>query len=247
METKRNFMLNKIEKNDLFDYPNRYIFQYKDAFKFSLDSILLAEFVRLKNSNYILDMCTGNAVIPLILSTKTKDKIIAFEVEKEIYELGKKSILENKLENQINIINDDIKNITNLFPGKYFDIITCNPPFFKIDNIEKEKNINNLKTIARHEVKINLLEIFKIVHEVLKDNGTFYLVHRLNRLDEIILDANKFKLQVKEIQIICTKENNPKIGLFKIVKNGKIGLKINNIIDVSKLTTYQNLFKEVEK
>ncbi len=240
-------MLNKIEKNDLFDYPNRYIFQYKDAFKFSLDSILLAEFVRLKNSNYILDMCTGNAVIPLILSTKTKDKIIAFEVEKEIYELGKKSILENKLENQINIINDDIKNITNLFPGKYFDIITCNPPFFKIDNIEKEKNINNLKTIARHEVKINLLEIFKIVHEVLKDNGTFYLVHRLNRLDEIILDANKFKLQVKEIQIICTKENNPKIGLFKIVKNGKIGLKINNIIDVSKLTTYQNLFKEVEK
>lgn len=247
MGTKRNFMLNKIEKNDLFDYPNRYIFQYKDAFKFSLDSILLAEFVRLKNSNYILDMCTGNAVIPLILSTKTKDKIIAFEVEKEIYELGKKSILENKLENQINIINDDIKNITNLFPGKYFDIITCNPPFFKIDNIEKEKNINNLKTIARHEVKINLLEIFKIVHEVLKDNGTFYLVHRLNRLDEIILDANKFKLQVKEIQIICTKENNPKIGLFKIVKNGKIGLKINNIIDVSKLTTYQNLFKEVEK
>ncbi len=240
-------MLNEIEKNDLYDYPNRFIYQDKNCFKFSVDSILLAEYVKLRKNNSnldILDMCSGNAAIPLILSTKTKNKIIGFEIESEIYKLGKRSIDENNLTKQISFINEDIKNVQKIFPGKYFDIITCNPPFFKINNLAKEKNNNELKTIARHEVKITLLEIFEIVGKILKDNGQFYLVHRLTRLDEIILYANKFKLGIKEIQIICTKKDVPKIGIFLIEKNCRKGVKIKNIIDISKLTTYQNMFEE---
>ena len=86
--------MNKMELNDLFDYPNLKIYQYKKYFKFSLDSILLAEFVKInKITQNILDLCTGNAAVPLILSTKTKAHIDGFEIQKEIFELAKESIL----------------------------------------------------------------------------------------------------------------------------------------------------------
>ena len=98
-----------IVKNDLFDYKNRYIWQIDGGFKFSLDSILLAEYVKVRNNLSILDMCTGNAPIPLIISTKTNSKIVGFEIQKDIANLAKKSVEENKLGNQIKIINDGIK------------------------------------------------------------------------------------------------------------------------------------------
>ena len=239
--------MNNLVKNDLFDYPNRYIYQYNDGFKFSIDSILLAEFVDIKNkAKEILDMCTGNAPIPLIISTKTNKPIIGFEIQKEIYDLAIMSIKENKLENQIQIINDDIKNIKKIFPGKYFDIITCNPPYFAL-NSEIENNKNIIKSIARHEITIDLENIFKIVSDILSDNGSFYLVHRMERIDDIFLYADKYKLKIKELQIICTKENLCKIGLFKIQKHVKRGIKINKILDISKLNTYQNIFRKESK
>ena len=96
--------------NDLFDYENLKIFQYDEGFKFSLDSILLAEFVELKTTTkLIVDLCTGNAPIPIILSTKTKAKIYCFEVQKSIYDLASSSVRENKLHKQIKIVNANLK------------------------------------------------------------------------------------------------------------------------------------------
>ncbi|MDE6284396.1 MAG: methyltransferase [Bacilli bacterium] len=236
-----------IVKNDLFDYPNRYIYQYVEGFKFSLDSILLAEFTQIsKNAENILDMCTGNAPVPLILSTKTKCKIYGFEIQPEISELAEKSVKENRLEDQITIINEDIKNIIQVFPGKYFDIITCNPPYFSLSD-KKVLNKNDALTIARHEIKIDLEDIFQIVKNHLKDNGEFYLVHRPSRLDEIILLADKYQLFVKELQFIVTKNNIPSIILLKIKKHAKNGIKYRSIKDVSKLSSYQRIFEEDSK
>ena len=121
-----------IVKNDLFDYQNRYIYQDSDFFKFSVDSILLSEFANKYPLNgKILDICTGNAVVPLILSKYTSNIIYCFEIQKSIAKLAQLSIEENKLTNQIKVINDDIKNIGNYYPKKYFNIITCNPPYFE--------------------------------------------------------------------------------------------------------------------
>ena len=240
-------MLNKnIVKNDLFDYSNRFIYQEKNGFKFSLDSILLAEFVKIKRNKTYLDMCTGNAPVPLILSTKTTDPIIGFEIQKEIYDLAQKSIEVNNLEDQIKIYNNDIREITKIFPGKYFDVITCNTPYFKYTN-DKVINKCDLKTKARHEVTIDLATIMQIAGNILKDNGIFYLVHRPERLDEIILEAHKNKLRLKVFQPIATKENELKILLLVFQKHGKSGIKVNKIINVNNLTSYQHLFKEEEK
>lgn len=235
----------KIIKNDLYDYPNRCIFQFDKGFKFSLDSILLAEYTKItKKTETILDMCTGNAPIPLILSTKTDKKIYGFEIQKDISELAKESVRINNLENQIEIINEDVLNIGNVFPGKYFDIITCNPPYFPVYD-ENVLNKVDALTIARHEVKITLEDIFRIVSNHLRDNGFFYMVHRPNRLDEIIMTAKEYKVPVKEIQLIVTKDNLPTMVLVKCQKHSKNGLKFKKIIDVSKLDSYQHLFEEV--
>lgn len=232
----------KIVKNDLFDYNNRYIWQLEDGFKFSLDSLLLAEYASVTNNKNILDMCTGNAPIPLVISLKTNSKIVGFEIQVDIANLAKKSVKENKLEKQVTIINDDVKNIGKYYKEEYFDIITCNPPYFK----ENSSLINkcDYKSIARHELTINLEYIFKLGFKYLKNNGILYMVHRPERLDEIIIFANKYKMNVKEIVFVIT--NNtfiPSLMLVKCVKNSNLGIKLRKIIDVSKCNTYQHIFE----
>ena len=188
-------MISKV-KNDLFDYKNRYIMQMKDGFKFSLDSLLLAEFVKVKKDDKkILDMCTGNAPVPLVLSLKTNAEIVGFEIQKEISELALESVAINGLEKNIRIINDDIKNIDNYFESNTFDIITCNPPYFKTKE-DGYRNKNDFLTLARHEIAIDLETIFKIASKNLKDNKAFYLVHRVERLDDIIVLARENKMNV---------------------------------------------------
>ena len=228
-----------IEYNDLFDY-GLYICQNQEYFKFSIDSILLAEFVKLKDNLTILDLCSGNAPIPMILSTKNQTiKITAIEIQKEVFELGKKSLKKNNLKN-IDLINCDIKNYKD--ENKY-DIITCNPPYFKTK--EKSKvNYNEIKRIARHEIKITLEEIINNAYSHLKDNGTFYLVHRTERLIDAINELEKKQFGIRRIVFIITK-NTTKSELFLIEasKFKKSDPKISTI-NVCGLKTYKNLFEE---
>ena len=230
----------KIVKNDLFDYKNRYIYQDKDGFKFSLDSILIAEYAHVKDNLKILDMCSGNAAIPLIISTKTKSNIVAFEIQEEIAALAKKSVELNGLENQIEVKNDDVNNIAKYFNKEYFDIIVCNPPYFK--NNSSIHNKEEIKAIARHEIKINLEQIFKISFDYLKNNGILYMSHRADRLDEIINIATKYNLNVKELILVQTKNSDISMILVKCIKNSKNGMKIK-VLDVSKCSTYQHIFE----
>lgn len=236
-------MISKV-KNDLFDYKNRYIMQMRDGFKFSLDSLLLAEFVKVKKDDKkILDMCTGNAPVPLVLSLKTNAEIVGFEIQKEISELALESVAINGLKKNIRIINDDIKNIDNYFESNTFDIITCNPPYFKTKE-DGYRNKNDFLTLARHEIVIDLETIFKIAFKYLKDNKTFYLVHRVERLDDIIVLARENKMNVKELQFISTKkEKAANTILIKCVKNSKPGIKLRKEICVDNLDTYQHLFE----
>lgn len=230
--------------NDLFDYDLK-IYQYQGLFKFSLDSILLAEFINItKNTKSILDLCCGNGAIPLILSTKTSSHIDAIEIQRDIYDIAIESVNYNNLLSQITIYNEDVKNIDNFLKNRKYDIITCNPPYFKVDN---NPNINESESlaIARHELKITLEKIFEIASMHLNTKGEFYLVHRASRLDEIIILANKYKLNVKNIELIKTTANSkPYIVLVRCIKDSGFGIKINNIKNIEGLSTYKNIFKE---
>ncbi len=217
--------------NYLLGFKDKYIVQNTQMFNFSLDSVLLPNFVTInKNVNSILDIGCGNAPIPLILSTKTKANIIGVEIQKEVYDLAVKSVKINKLENQIKIINADINDIYNQFKTESFDIITCNPPFFKM-NSNSNLNKSDYKTIARHEIKLNLDDIFKIAKKLLKNNGYIAIVHRPERLLDILNSMQKYNIEPKKIQFIYPKKDKEaNILLVEGTKNGKKGLKVLNPI-----------------
>lgn len=191
--------------NDLLNY-NLKIYQNKDAFKFSIDSVLLAEFVdinfKVKN---IIDFCSGNAPIPMILSTKFNKNIVGVELQKNIFALGLKSIVMNNI-NNINYLNMDVKEVVDYFDYK-FDIITCNPPYFKY-NSESVININEEKAIARHEISITLEEIICCASKILKDSGSLYIVHRSERLVEILDLFKKYHFGLRKLEFVYDNINS---------------------------------------
>lgn len=214
-------------KNYLLGYKNMYIMQDTKMFNFSLDSVLLPNFVTInKKIDKILDIGCGNAPIPLILSTKTNAEIIGIEIQKQSYDLAIESVEINNLNNQITIINDDINRWAKTQESDVFDIITCNPPFFKTSELSN-LNDNEYKTIARHETKLNLENLMKVSRKLLKNNGRIAMVHRPERLVEIIEVMKQNNIEPKKIEFV-----HPKMGkdanilLIEGVKNGKPGLKI---------------------
>ena len=213
--------------NDLLNYKNLKIVQDDNYFNFSLDSVLLPNFVTInKNTKKILDLGCGNAPIPMILSTMTDAEIYGIELQKEIYDLAIESLKINKLENRINIINDNIKNLDKYFDINSFDVIVSNPPYFILD---ENSNTNDCiqKTIARHEKEITLSEIVETAKKYLKNNGTFAIVHRTDRLIEIIEEFRKNNIEPKRIRLIYPKENKESnMVLIEGRKNGNVGLKI---------------------
>lgn len=213
--------------NSLLNYKNLKIVQNTDWFNFSLDSVLLANFVSInKNTNKIIDFCTGNAPIPLMLSTKSNAKIIGVELQKEVYELAKKSIEINNLQDKIEILNINVKDLSIKYETDTFDVITCNPPFFKV-NENSIFNKNDIKTVARHEIEINLNNIFSVARKILKNNGVISIVHRPERLVEIIEIMKKNNIEPKKIRFVYPKQNSEcNIVLIEGSKNGNPGLKI---------------------
>ncbi len=214
--------------NDLLGYDKLKIVQNQDWFSFSLDSVLLARFVSLNMGiKNVLDLGTGNAPMPLIISTRTKAKIYGIEIQKDIYDMAQESVAINNLQNQITIINDDMKNLDKYFELNYFDVIISNPPYFRLSE-KSLKNDDYHKTIARHEEKITLEEIISIARKFLNNNGTFALVHRTDRLIEIIELMRKNNIEPKRIQLIYPKEKtNSNLVLVEGRKNGNTGLKID--------------------
>lgn len=217
--------MNNCELNDLYDTGFK-IYQSKNYFKFSLDSLLLANFVEFNfTDKLVLDLCTGNAPVPIILSENKKIKIYGFELQKEIYELAVKSIKVNQIDN-VEIINDDVKNSLNYFPGNNFDIVTCNPPYFKYTK-NSIINENEIKSIARHEIKITLEDIIKIATKQLKAKGKFYIVHRSDRLIEIINCLNKYNFGIKKLQFVYSNiDANSSMVLIEAKKDCKNDVKV---------------------
>lgn len=212
--------------NDLVGYDNLKIVQNSNYFNFSLESVMIPRFCVLKNNMKIIDFCTGNAPIPMILSTLTDSNIIGVELQKEIYNLAVQSVKINNLEDRITLLNMNVLDIFNVYETDSFDLITCNPPYFRVNEFSNLNN-NMIKSIARHEIEIKLEDICRISKKLLKNNGSLVLVHRTDRLSEIINMLLKYNLQPKRIRFLYPKElENSNLVLIDARKNGNVGLKV---------------------
>jgi tRNA1(Val) A37 N6-methylase TrmN6 len=221
--------------NDLLGYDGLKIVQNPDMFSFSIDSMILGYFATInKKTNKIIDLCTGNAPIPLYLTLRTKAHITGVEIQKKVYELGVKSVKMNNKEDVITLLNEDLKGISEKL-DESFDLVTCNPPFFKYT---ETSNINKseYKTIARHEVMVTLDECVLEASKLLKTGGYFAMVHRPDRLVEVFEAMKKYKIEPKRLQFIYPKiDSEPNHILIEGVKDGKPGLKV-----LKPLIVYEN-------
>ena len=236
-----------IKLNDILGYKNRVIYQDNNFFSFSLDSVLLSNFCSIrKKDKKILDLCTGNGVVPFIVSLRTKSIIEGVEVQKNIYDMAVKSNEKNNLTDQISFYNFDVKDFCTKDKYDSYDLITCNPPYFKYDN-NSNGNISKEKLIARHEYLIDIEEIINNSSNLLKDGGNFSLIHRTDRFVEVIQLLKKYKLEPKRIIFIYNKlSKGSQLFFVESQKNGETGLKIEKpFIVYNENNTYTDDYKRI--
>lgn len=213
--------------HELLGYENLKIIQKEDMFRFSLDSMLLGYFANVKKEDQVIDLGCGNGPIPLFLSLKTKGKIYGIEIQEEVYDLARRSVILNKLENQISILNENIIDIYKILGPNLFDVVTTNPPYFKYSQ-DSNVNKSDYKTIARHEVLINLEQIVKESNKLLVDGGSFNIVHRVSRMNDLLNEFNKCNFGIKRIQYVYPKisSNEALIMLVEAKKNRPSDVKV---------------------
>ncbi|WP_163183886.1 tRNA1(Val) (adenine(37)-N6)-methyltransferase [Neobacillus sedimentimangrovi] len=203
------------------------IIQSPSVFSFSLDAVLLAKFayVPIQKGN-IIDLCSGNGVIPLFLSTRTKGKIIGVEIQERLYDMAVRSIQYNGLENRIQMVHGDIKEMPKQLGYGRFEVVTCNPPYFKTLP-EGEINPNEHLAIARHEILCTLEDVIKVSSDLVKQGGKVALVHRPGRLMDIVTLMRQYRLEPKRIQFIYPKQGKEaNTLLIEAIKDGSPDLKI---------------------
>ncbi len=212
-----NNLLKSGEHIDDLERDGLSIIQKKGTFAYGVDSVLIANFTQVKDGETVLDIGTGTGIIPILLSAKAEPSMItAVEVQAEMAEMASRSIKMNSLEEKIKIINQDIKDFAKTNQAS-FDVVVSNPPYFKSGGAMLSSN--NSKMIARHEIMLNVDELFASASRLLKDKGRFYLIHRPDRLVDIFNASRQSNLEVKQAKMVYSKQGEkPKLIILECIK-----------------------------
>ncbi|WP_085993754.1 tRNA1(Val) (adenine(37)-N6)-methyltransferase [Oceanobacillus senegalensis] len=203
------------------------IIQSPTAFAFSLDAVMLGHFASVpKKRGEILDLCTGNGAVSLLLSRRTEARITGVEIQERIFSMAKRNIELNNLEGQLRFIHGDLKEMKPILGHSSFDVVTCNPPYFRTPS-KKVQNQNDYLTIARHEVYCTLEDVVKACKLHVKPGGKVSMVHRPSRLIDIISLFRKYKLEPKRMQLVYPKKGKEaNMLLIEGIRDGNVDLKV---------------------
>lgn len=218
--------LNSNEKIEDLGDKGLKIIQSRDSYRFSVDSILLANFIRVKNYERVIDLGTGSGIIPFLLFGRKKGlSIYGIEIQKQLANMAKRSVELNKLQNHITIIQEDLKNIKEIFKNSQFDVVISNPPYISLGH----GKINPLssKAVARHEIKCNIEDIISTSNYLLKNKGRIYLIYKSIKLIKVVVTLKKHNIQPKSIKFIHPgPKEQANLVLLEGMKGGKEELKI---------------------
>ncbi len=203
------------------------IIQSPSVFSFSLDAVLLSRFISIpKSRGHIVDLCSGNGVIPLFLSARTKAQITGVELQERLYDMACRSIAYNELSEQIHMVHGDVKQAPETLGIEKYDAVTCNPPYFLAHELS-EKNVSEHYAIARHELHLTLEEAVHASSRLLKQGGKVAFVHRPERLLDIVTAMRANRLEPKRMQLVYPKRGKEaNTLLIEGIKDGKPGLKV---------------------
>lgn len=217
------------ERLEDLQFADLKIYQDDSGYCFTSDSVLLANYAKFIAGSKVVEFCAGSGVISILLSRKQKPKSIhAFEIMKEPYELFKKSVEYNNLEEKVFPINDKLENSVNILGRGYADVVVCNPPYLK--TTETYTDQKTLSEVAKTELLTTLESVVDSAEKLLKFGGKFFMVHRTDRLVDVLSTLRKYRIEPKKLTIIHPNEKaEPVVFLVEAHKGGKVGLKVSKL------------------
>ena len=201
------------------------IIQKRNGFKFGVDAVLLSDFAIIKNKDKIVDLCTGTGIIPFLLIGKyNPSEIVGVEIQQEMVDISNRSAELNSVCEKVRFVNIDLKNQNDIKALGRFDVVTVNPPY-KLNNSGIINPSDNI-AIARHEIECNIDDVINATRILLKDNGRMYMVHRPDRLIDILVTMRKYKIEPKRIRMVHPNPSKaPNIVLIEGQRDGGSFLK----------------------
>lgn len=216
------------ETLDELNKVNKKIIQKKDGFRFSVDAVLIANFLNIKSGSLtVVDIGTGTGIVPLLISDNPHiKKVYGIEIQKENSELARRSIIYNGLEEKIEIVNADIKKFKVDFK---VDMIVTNPPYIKSENGKISEN--RVKALSKHEIELTIKELIENSKRILKSGGSFNIICRTNRFQETIYLLSENNFYVKRLRTVHTKPGKEAI-LFMIeaIKDTKCTMELKDAL-----------------
>lgn len=201
------------------------IIQNAEGFCFGVDAVLLANFAEVKRNQRVIDLGTGTGIIPILIAGKTEAReVIGIEIQESVANMSSRSIILNNIEDRVKILNEDLKDCIAIFGKESFDIVTTNPPYKHCGS--GLVNPEDTKAISRHEVKCTLEDVVSVSSALLKNGGKFFMVHRPERIVDIIYLMREYKLEPKTIRFVHPYPGKkPNLLLIEGLKYGRPFLK----------------------
>ena len=202
------------------------IIQNPEKFCFGMDAVLLSGFVKTGDGANVLDLGTGNGIIPILLAAKTgAGHLTGIEIQTESADMARRSVLLNGLSDRIDIVEGDIREAGNLFDAASFDIVTGNPPY--MTGGHGLTNPDDAKAIARHEILCTLEDVIRAAAYCLKPGGALYLVHRPFRLADIFDSMRRYHIEPKRMKMVYPSvEKAPTMVLIEGRRGGRARLSV---------------------
>ena len=221
---KKDIELNKGEEIHDLQIHNLYLIQNRSGYMFTSDSVLLANFVKFKKTDCVIELCAGSGVVSILASAKNDYRdLAAVEIQESLAQLAKRNFALNNIKNA-GVVCDSVQNSVALFGGESADVVFCNPPYFKPDGFSSS---SNEKAIAKQEICLTLPELMVASSKLLRFGGEFYMIYCSERLPEVMLELKKVNLEPKEIQLVQPKKDRESnVFLVRATKGGKPGVRM---------------------
>jgi tRNA1(Val) A37 N6-methylase TrmN6 len=200
------------------------IIQSREVFSFSMDAVLLAGFANVPKFGKIIDLCTGTGVIPLLLSTRAKGKIIGVEIQERLWDMANRSVRLNGMEDQIELVLGDLKEMPARYGDGMFDYLTCNPPYMPAGG---DQNLNPHIAIARHEILCTLEDVVRVSSRLVRSGGKVAYVHRPSRLVDLLSLMREYRIEPMRLRLIHPrKDQEANMLLVEGIRDGGKELKL---------------------
>lgn len=175
------------------------ILQKKEGYRFSIDAVLLAQFVKIRKHEKVIDLGTGCGILPLLLSRITRASyFVGVEIQQSLFECAVRNVRLNHLEGRISMLHRDFRKLKTIFPPGSFDVVVSNPPY----RTDRSGRINPHpeKAIARHEMEGSLDDLSSIISYLLPNKGRGYLIFPASRSADLLVALRKKNLEPKRFQ-----------------------------------------------